>query len=424
MTTLKTYNGSTEQALPVEKAGWYGVRIRYAAPGKASCALFFDGAYEGSVRLNAGENAVAVSPAIYLNIGVCRVSATLSWGEMSLYSMELVETDAPVLDKPDFSLCNPHASPACRRVMRVFKSLYGQGMLSGQHINGTDDDLNALERASGKLPALMGFDMMAFSTGCQPAQRTTPCVNEVANSKGNVDRALYWGRDRGALITLSWHWFTPTDGRDKSFYTANTDFDLTSALKTRDHRYTLLLKDIDMVSEQLKHLQNENIPVLWRPLHEAEGKWFWWGGAGSKSYIALYRLMYHRMTVEHGLNNLIWVWNAPDPDWYPGDDVVDIAGMDVYAPEGNDGEMAMEFSRCLAAARGRALPVTLSEVGVAPDPEKIVKRGLPWQWFMLWSGFTARSEQNPPDRLARVMNHPYTVTLEEYRALMAGEMGV
>ena len=86
--------------------------------------------------------------------------------------------------------------------------------------------------------------------------------------------------------------------------------------------------------------------------------------------------------------------------------------------------MAMEFSRCLAAARGRALPVTLSEVGVAPDPEKIVKRGLPWQWFMLWSGFTARSEQNPPDRLARVMNHPYTVTLEEYRALMAGEMGV
>lgn len=62
---------------------------------------------------------------------------------------------------------------------------------------------------------------------------------------------------------------------------------------------------------QLKRFQEKHVPVLWRPLHEAD------------AYKKLYRLMYDRFTNLHGLNNLIRVVNAPCEGWYPGDDVVD-----------------------------------------------------------------------------------------------------
>ena len=92
-----------------------------------------------------------------------------------------------------------------------------------------------------------------------------------------------------------------------------------------------LIRDIDAISEQLKILQDNNVTVLWRPLHEASGGWFWWGCRGKDAYQWLWNLMYERQTHYHKLNNLIWVWNGQDPDWYVGDDRCDIIGEDVYA---------------------------------------------------------------------------------------------
>ena len=79
-----------------------------------------------------------------------------------------------------------------------------------------------------------------------------------------------------------------------------------------------LIRDIDAISEQLKILQDNNVTVLWRPLHEASGGWFWWGCRGKDAYQWLWNLMYERQTHYHKLNNLIWVWNGQDPDWYVG----------------------------------------------------------------------------------------------------------
>lgn len=404
--------------LQVEADGWYCWQLECRTPGRACCSIWVDGDYEGLARLEQTGEQVFLSSAMWLNKGSHQIRIEILWGEAELRKMTLQAADAPARGDAAFGLSNPDATPACRRVMRLLRSLQGKRILSGQHINGGDEDMELIESLSGRLPAVVGFDMMAFSTACCPRTRTLSCVSEVANCMGNMEKALYWGRDRGALVTLSWHWFSPTDGWDKSFYTQNTRFDLKAALETKDDRYELLLKDIDMVAEQLKRLQAADIPVLWRPLHEADGGWFWWGAFGPESYIALYRLMYDRMTRHHHLNNLIWVWNAPEEGWFPGEDVVDIIGADVYAPQANPGAMALEYSRCVQAAGGRAMPAALTEVGVVPDPDKISARNVPWLWFMQWCGFTRDERHNPREQLARLMKHPMVVSLEEYQVLL------
>src|SRR5699024_12023865 len=75
------------------------------------------------------------------------------------------------------------------------------------------------------------------------------------------------------------------------------------------------------------------VPVLWRPLHEFDGQWFWWGKGGPKNFRRLWQLMYNRFTMHHGLNNLIWVLGYSgeiENGWYPGDEYVDISGADTY----------------------------------------------------------------------------------------------
>ena len=82
----------------------------------------------------------------------------------------------------------------------------------------------------------------------------------------------------------------------------------------------------------LRPFSDEHIPILWRPFHEAEGSWFWWGREGAEPCKKLYRLMFERFTERHRLDNLIWVQNSPKIENYPGDDVVDIISRDLYPP--------------------------------------------------------------------------------------------
>lgn len=136
----------------------------------------------------------------------------------------------------------------------------------------------------------------------------------------------------------------------------------------------------------LKQLRYAEVPVLWRPYHEMNGDWFWWGKKpGTDGYKKLWRMLYDRLVNFHGLNNLIWVYNCnevkanvdPYATYYPGDDVVDILATDVYS-EGFNQE---NYDQLLALAKNK--PIALGEVGALPTLEKI-KSQPRWAWFMAW----------------------------------------
>jgi len=114
-------------------------------------------------------------------------------------------------------------------------------------------------------------------------------------------------------------------------------FDVAAALgNTNSTEYALLLRDMDAIAAQLKKFSSNNIPVLWRPLARVRRRLVLVGRARAGSFQAALAAVVHRLTAYHGLHNLIWVLSSEDPAWYPGDDVVDVVGVDAYPTDPTD----------------------------------------------------------------------------------------
>ncbi len=167
-----------------------------------------------------------------------------------------------------------------------------------------------------------------------------------------------------------------------------TTFDPSNALKEGTWENEVWKSDMQTLIEYLKLVKEANIPVLWRPFHEASGKWFWWGAKDAATFKALWIEMYKELK-ETGLDNLIWVWTScgKDNDWYPGDAYVDIVARDLY---GNDAaDCATEYSD-LCATYGNKV-VTLGECGYSTYTNSRIatiseqwNAGAKWSWFMVW----------------------------------------
>lgn len=169
-------------------------------------------------------------------------------------------------------------------------------------------------------------------------------------------------------------------GDTYSFYMEDNDFDADKTLTEGTWENEVFTSDLTKVAGYLKLLQDANIPVIWRPFHEAAGKWFWWGKSADsckKMWIAMFNYF-----KEQGLNNLIWVWTAEpnDADWYPGDEYVDIVGRDLYAKTTE--ECITEYTN-LTINYGNKM-TTLSECGTVGKISEQWAGGARWLWFMPW----------------------------------------
>ena len=246
----------------------------------------------------------------------------------------------------------------------------------------------------------------------------------------DTDSAIKWWKE-GGIVTFSWHWNAPKDlinqPPDKmwysGFYTRATTFDVKKAMDNPDSEdYVLILRDIDAIAVQLKRLRDEGIPVLWRPLHEASGGWFWWGARGPEPCIKLWRLLYDRLTHYHKLNNLIWVWNGQHGDWYPGDEYVDIIGEDVYGGARAYGSQVGRFLTALSYTKANKV-IALTENGTIPDPDALLLDEAAWAWYCTWcGGFVYKKEgeevvyseeHTELSMLKKVYNHEYVITRDQ-----------
>lgn len=398
----------------VPAAGTWRLDIRYRSGGVlAHRNVMVNGLSQGAVLLPpapADWDASQIVATLELMAGPHGVTVSGDRGEAEILAMELVPVPAREVPGCDFSLTNPDATRQVRQVMDYLRSIHGRAILTGQH-TGTPmgPEIRYLDHHVGRRPALRGFDFLGYSAGVMPGAATLEGMAEAVNNEGSVEEAIRWWRERQGLVTFCWHWYSPVGARAKGFYTQNTTFDLEAALAQGGEGYEALLKDMDIIAAQLARLRDAGVPVLWRPLHEADGGWFWWGAKGAGPYLKLYRLMHERYTSRHQLHNLIWVWNAPSPGWYPGDDVVDIASIDTYAPGGNHGPLTASYDLTLRLAGGRK-PVALAECGPIPDPDELLRSRTPWLWFMAWGGMSMDIRQIPLEHQQRVYHHPQVVT--------------
>ena len=242
-----------------------------------------------------------------------------------------------------------------------------------------------------------------------------------------AERAVQWVSEYKGIAALVWHWRVPSEegGTERNFYveSANTNyttFSVSKALEEGTWENKVLMADIAEIAKQLKKLKDADVPVLWRPLHEAEGAWFWWGAEGPEPCKKLYRLLYDQLTNVYGLDNLIWVWNSytysTSPDWYPGDDVVDIVGYDKYnAVDGkpNLSSISSTFYSLVQSTNGQKM-VAMAENDTIPSLENLEKDRARWLYFCPWYMNYLTSEQNnPADNLKEIYNSEYCITLDE-----------
>ena len=332
------------------------------------------------------------------------ISIEDSVGALYVDKIELKASQGVDLSIYDVShkLSNPNANDTTQRLYNFLVDIYGKYTLTGQYSESNgyplDDNmiysqyrgLSQIQKNCGDLPAVLGLDLIE----CSPSR--------VAHGSSEGDKfytaAKAWDAKNG-IVTLCWHWNAPDpylglNGEPwyRGFYSDATNFDLKAAMdKTDQAGYDYLISDIDAIAAELQKLEDADIPVLWRPLHEAGGDyrynntWFWWGAAGADAYKELWKLMYDRLTNHWGLDNLIWVWNGQRTDWYPGDEYVDIIGYDFYA-DAFDYSSQEDIFNYIRESTSTNKIIALSENGVVYDIDDSFDNGVRWAWFATWNG--------------------------------------
>lgn len=306
--------------------------------------------------------------------------------------------------------CNPNALPCVHRMMAYLGQLSGHGILTGQHTKTRGmEELRHIEEITGKQPALLGFELLSYSPNINYWDTDEECMAEVADNYGTLRQAWEWAARKG-VITMTWHWFSPLGGRGKSFFTKQTDFDAAKALMDGTPENRALLSDMDMMAALLRPFRDAGVPILWRPFHEGDGDWFWWGAKGPETVKGLYRLMFDRFTNLHHLDNLIWVWNSPAPACYPGDDVVDVISRDMYPPAHEHGAQ-MDKLRELQHLTAQPKLALIGETGTIPSAAALAEERAEWVSYMTWcGGFCLTEEFTDNEALRAMYNHPWAIT--------------
>lgn len=268
-------------------------------------------------------------------------------------------------------------------VFEYLRSIYGKQMLSAQQMMGNDchEDIVYYDN-TGDLPAMKGYDFI-FCTG---SYQNDDMINE----------AIEWHNESGGLVTFTWHWNVPRDidnlDMGHAFYQEEIlNWSQVNAVTPGTKEYEQVIHDIDLIASKLQMLEEAGVTVLFRPLHEASGGWFWWGiqdrtTAENQVFQKLWYMIFDRIENYHKLTNVIWVWNGQSKHCMVSPNAYDIAGIDYYANDVDHTAMTSQYTKLenMNAESGKML--ALSECGYMPDPDDCKETGAMWLYYMLWNG--------------------------------------
>ncbi|MGP4103346.1 glycosyl hydrolase [Nonomuraea sp. KM90] len=275
-----------------------------------------------------------------------------------------------------------HAFPAATRadLIAYLGGISGRYTLSGQHNREPNSDPTRYTRLAqgitGQTPGLWGGDFL-FAPADVAARQTM--VNEAIRQ---------W--QGGSVVALTWHMCPPTTGPTCGWDSGGvlghlSDSQWSQLVTDGTSLNTAFRNRLAEAVPYLRQLQNAGVPVLWRPIHEMNDGWSWWGGRpGANGSRRLYQITYDYYRAQ-GLTNLVWVWNVKDVsmgsvgEYWPGAAYADVASLDVWAKMEPS---ASDYQAMLTVAGGR--PISLAEVGRAPSPALLDTQPR-WTWFMVWA---------------------------------------
>ncbi|MNB77178.1 Mannan endo-1,4-beta-mannosidase [compost metagenome] len=302
------------------------------------------------------------------------------------------------------------ALPALNLLNRLY-TLQGKGIISGIHdyLESADEFSNKLKNTSGQYAGLHGYELGAIGSQTESL---------IANQRQWVtDSAIRWHK-AGGIVTMSYHASLPGTAPAWSNVSMNlSEADFAKYITPGTPQYAALLADLDKTAISLKKLNDAGVPVLWRPYHEMNGGWFWWGQ--KSRFTELWNLMFDRYTVYHGLHNLLWVWSpnaqnqwSQEPArYYPGAGRVDVLALDIY-----DGDFKDSHHDGLWDL-GRGKLIAIGENAKLPSAAVLAKSQNKWSYQLTWAKLLY--EQNTEPVIKAFMNDSFVITRDEYKALAA-----
>lgn len=308
----------------------------------------------------------------------------------------LIGFSASVYAQKAPKLSNKNASPEAVALFAYLNDMNGKKIISGQmDVKWGVDELKYVQDVTGKLPAIRGMDFI-----------------DSTENNTEVQHAIEWWR-KGGIPTIMWHWGAP--GIGDGYENSKKPIDIDNCFIKGTKEYTAFWYELKQKADQLEKLRDAHVPVLWRPFHELNGNWFWWGKQGPDKFKKLWITTYNYLVNERKLNNLIWVLcytGSPDGAWYPGKEYIDIAGADTYGK--NDPHK--EMFDAVRNIDGPNRLVAFHECGIPPDPEKCKSVGAMWSWWMEWH--TTYLTGVDKDYLKYVYNNDLTITLDKVPDIM------
>ncbi len=293
---------------------------------------------------------------------------------------------------------NAQKNEKTMEVWNYLREVYGKQVITCQQMMDTAayEDL-VFYNATKDLTAMKGFDFI-FCTGSY-------------HSDDMIDNAIKWSKESGGLCAFTWHWNVPKDIDNPeggyAFYTNEiTNFDQVNAVTPGTKEYETVIHDIDLIATKIQRMESEGVTILFRPLHEASGAWFWWGLQGRDSatnevFQKLWYMIYDRLENYHKLTNIIWVWNGQNPHTAIHPNAFDIEGIDRYYDQEDISADALSayYAKCwgelegydkycaeLAGMESTGKMMALTECGYIPDPEGIKANNTMWLYYMVWNG--------------------------------------
>jgi len=327
-----------------------------------------------------------------------------------IFRGQLVSENEPQRDP--YGPVNPNATEEARAVLAFLREMRGKGILTGQHnyVEAPRVWYDQVRIATGKAPALWGSD---FAYGENVQVHRQNMINEAIEQ---------W--KRGSLVVLTWHQVRPNDPESKGWdsvsksrYTEEEFNELLTPGTELNRQWT---ERVDEIAGYLKQLKEAGVPVIWRPYHEMNADFFWWGS--HERYPELWIMMYERFTKVHKLDNLLWMWNPngvndwaePYEKYYPGDEYVDILGVDLY-----DNFDQIHYDTLLELAKTGDKPIAIGECGKMPNLISMPIFQPNWSWFMVWATFL--HSHNSEEIVKKVYEAEYAITRDEMKQLSSNQ---
>lgn len=452
-------NGTMEFEVEVPESGMYDISVRY-------CQILDENGREQTIAINDFTNKKFLVKFPYadtwtdfsfgkfrLDKGVNTIRILPQYGYAAYDTVTVTKASLPELNiEPKLS--DPEATPETQGLMNYLCDVYGKHILSGQQeiyggghtesspngysgdeLLGYESEFEWIKKNFGDYPAIRGFDLMNYN----------PLYGW---DDGSTERIIEWG-ERNGIPTVCWHINLPLDFAsyevgepldwEKCSYKNNDTFDVAKATVegTKEYEYTMLT--IDCLAQELLKVQEAGVPVIFRPYHEAEGNggingegaWFWWSQDGAEAYKALWRQLYTTLTEKYGIHNLIWEFNSYDyatsPEWYPGDEWVDMVGFDKYntvynrhdglTSGPNEDAISGTFYNLVDIVDNKKL-VAMPENDTVPSLENILVEKAHWLYFCIWydngsENFLSGEDKNNPETLKEMYQSDYCITLSE-----------